>query len=216
MHRNRRHDHATDSTVEPGEFLLVAQCAGVILSEQPTGVTAMKLRVPLGCVIAIVAFASAQGATQPPISVAKVTTVVERHKGGVGGVVVDQLGYVYIGDFQENIWKLNPVDNELTLHASGLYGASGNTFDKNGNLYQGNFYGQSVSRISRAGQVTTVLAENLDGPVGMIFDTEGSLLICNCLAWILLLTEEFRDEITYYRSTCLVTGSFNPIAGETI
>jgi sugar lactone lactonase YvrE len=140
----------------------------------------MNFRILLAGFLAIFAFAAAHGATKPPISVATVTTVVERHKGGVGGLVVDQLGYVYIADFQENVWKLNPIGNELTLHASGLYGASGNVFDKNGNLYQGNFYGHSVSRISRAGQVTTVLAENLDGPVGMVFDSEGNLLICSC------------------------------------
>lgn len=140
----------------------------------------MHTRVLLAGLFALFTVAGANGATQPPLLKANVTTVVASHKGGVGGVVTDQLGYVYIADFHEHVWRLNPVDNQLTRYATGLYGASGNTFDKNGNLYQGNFYGHSISRISRTGDVTSVATENLNGPVGMVFDEAGNLLICSC------------------------------------
>jgi len=78
------------------------------------------------------------------------------------------------------VWRLNPADNNLSLYASGLYGASGNTFDRNGSLYQASYFGHSIDRISRSGAVTTVITENLDGPVGMVFDAAGNLLICSC------------------------------------
>ncbi len=140
----------------------------------------MNARFQLTGLVAIFAFSASDAATETPILRAEVTTLVERHDGGVGGVVVDKLGVVYIGDFHEIVWRLNPVDNKLTEFATGLYGASGNTFDKNGNLYQANFYGHSITRLSRSGERTTVLADGLDGPVGMVFDSAGNLFICSC------------------------------------
>jgi streptogramin lyase len=140
----------------------------------------MKARVLLTGFLTLFVFAAAHGAAKSPILEANVTTVIGKHDGGVGGIVVDKLGYVYIADFHEKVWRLNPVNNELTLHASGLYGASGNTFDRNGNLYQASFFGHSISRISRSGVLAPVLAENLNGPVGMVFDKAGNLLICSC------------------------------------
>ncbi|MEJ2086093.1 MAG: hypothetical protein P8Y44_10515, partial [Acidobacteriota bacterium] len=115
-----------------------------------------------------------------PITEARVTTVIENHAGWVGGVTVDQLGYVYVADFRENVWRFDPVSEEMAVFASNLYGASGNTFDRNGNLYQANFYGHSVERIARDGTTTTVADTDLAGPVGMVFDSHGNLLMCNC------------------------------------
>ncbi len=140
----------------------------------------MNTRVLLSGFLVLIAFSAAHGAVKSPLLKANVATVIDSHSGGVGGVVVDQLGYVYVADFHEKVWRLNPVGNQLELYASGLYGASGNTFDKNGNLYQANYYGHSVTQISRSGALTQVLTENLDGPVGMVFDDEGNLLICSC------------------------------------
>ena len=101
-----------------------------------------------------------------PVQQAEVTTIIENHQGGVGGVVSDQMGYVYVADFLETVWRLNPADMNLGSYASGSYGASGNTFDKNGNLYQANYFGQSIDRITRSGERTTVISEGLAGPVG--------------------------------------------------
>ena len=140
----------------------------------------MNARGLLTVLLAVLAMAAAQGADGPPIHEASVTTVVKQHRGGVGGVVVDQLGFVYVADFHENVWRLDPANNELSLYSSGLYGASGNTFDRNGNLYQANFYGHSIQKISRSGEMSTVLTDGLNGPVGMVFDDAGNLMICSC------------------------------------
>ncbi len=115
-----------------------------------------------------------------PVQQAEVTTIIENHQGGVGGVVSDQMGYVYVADFLETVWRLNPADTQFNSYASGSYGASGNTFDKNGNLYQANYFGQSIDRITRSGERTTVISEGLAGPVGMTFDSNGNLFICDC------------------------------------
>ena len=64
--------------------------------------------------------------------------------------------------------------------ASGFYGASGITLDKNGNLYQASYYGHSISRVSRTGEVVTVADNGLNGPVGLIFNQANELLVCNC------------------------------------
>jgi len=140
----------------------------------------MIIRVVFSGFLALFALTGAHGAPTPPIAKAEVTTVIDRHNGGVGGLVVDQLGFLYIADFHENVWRYNPADQQVSPHAAGLYGASGNTFDKNGNLYQANFYGHSITRIARSGEQTTVAADNLDGPVGMVFDDAGNLMICSC------------------------------------
>ena len=140
----------------------------------------MNIRILLTVFCAFLASFVAQAADEPPILKANVTTIVDRHDGGVGGVVVDKLGYVYVADFLESVWRLNPVDGHIEAYAAGLYGASGNAFDKNGNLFQANYYGNSVVSISRSGALTTVASDDLDGPVGMVFDDDGNLLICSC------------------------------------
>ena len=119
-------------------------------------------------------------AQEPPPTEAVVTTLVASHPGAVGGVLTDQVGYVYIADFMDTVWRLNPATFEIEKFASGFYGASGNTLDKNGNLYQASYFGHTISRISRAGEVVTVADEGLKGPVGMIFNQANELLVCNC------------------------------------
>ncbi|MGD8288736.1 MAG: tetratricopeptide repeat protein [Gemmatimonadota bacterium] len=99
--------------------------------------------------------------------------------GAVGGVAVDQLGYVHIADFRNAVWRLSP-DGELIKLADGLYGASGNAIGPRGYLYQSSFYGNYVSRISRTGEVETWAAEGLSGPVGIAAAPDGSLFVVNC------------------------------------
>ncbi len=118
--------------------------------------------------------------TVPPISEPIVSTIVASHPGAVGGILVDQLGYVYIADFKETVWRLNPNSLEMKPYATGFYGASGNTFDNNGTLYQASYFGHYINRVSRSGEVSTVVDEGLNGPVGLIFNEANELLICNC------------------------------------
>ena len=119
-------------------------------------------------------------AQHSPITEPLVTTVLVSHPGAVGGLLTDQLGYVYIADFADTVWRFNPHTKEMKPFATGFYGASGNTLDKNGNIYQASFYGNSISRISRAGEIVTVAADELNGPVGMVFNQANELLVCNC------------------------------------
>jgi sugar lactone lactonase YvrE len=114
-----------------------------------------------------------------------VTTVLSsdtvRDFGSVGGVVTDALGYVYFADFQNSVWRLRP-DGGVDRFADGLYGGSGNGIGPRGELYQSNFNGNYVSRISRDGRTETWVDEGLSGPVGIAVNPEGELFVCNCSA----------------------------------
>jgi len=99
--------------------------------------------------------------------------------GAVGGVTVDALGYVYVADFRNSVWRLSP-DGQLIELATGLYGASGNAIGPRGYLYQSSFYGNYVSRISRTGEVETFASEGLSGPVGIAAAPSGDLFVANC------------------------------------
>ena len=108
-----------------------------------------------------------------------VFTVVDSIAGAVGGVTVDRAGNVYVADFGDNVWRVKP-DGRVSLFASGFYGASGNTIDSQGNLFQANFYGNSISRVTRTGEHEVYVSEGLQGPVGLVFDARGNLYVNNC------------------------------------
>jgi sugar lactone lactonase YvrE len=99
--------------------------------------------------------------------------------GAVGGVAVDALGFVYVADFRNAVWRLSP-DGEVERFADGLYGASGNAIGPRGYLYQSSFNGNFVSRISRTGEVETWVDEGLSGPVGIAASPEGELFVVSC------------------------------------
>jgi len=69
----------------------------------------------------------------PPVSVRaeteirSLTGIIEAHQ--VGGVTIDLVGNIYVADFRDLVWKITP---------EGLYGASGNAIDSEGNLLQSN------------------------------------------------------------------------------
>ena len=80
--------------------------------------------------------------------------------GAVGGVTVDALGYVYIADFQNSVWRITP-QGEVDRFADGLYGASGNAVGPRGWLYQSSFNGNALMRISRTGEASGSEAQAL-------------------------------------------------------
>ncbi len=96
----------------------------------------------------------------------------------LGGVTVDRLGFVYVSNFREAVWKISPA-GEVKLLTDGLYGASGNTIDAKGNLFQANFFSHSIVKIDRFGQITTYMEKGLNGPVGLVFDQAQNLYVCN-------------------------------------
>jgi len=74
------------------------------------------------------------------------TGIIEGHQ--VGGVTIDLLDNIYVAGFGDLVWKITP-EGERQVFASGLYGASDNAIDNEGNLSQSNFYGNSINKINR-------------------------------------------------------------------
>ena len=106
------------------------------------------------------------------------TGLIEGH--AVGGVTIDALGNIYVADFGETVWKITP-EGERHVFASGLYGASGNAIDNEGNLLQANFYGDSITKIDRKGQATPFVTSGLSGPVGIAVNKQtGDMYVANC------------------------------------
>ncbi|NRB48833.1 MAG: tetratricopeptide repeat protein [Saprospiraceae bacterium] len=96
----------------------------------------------------------------------------------LGGVTVDRLGFVYVANFHDAVWKISPK-GETKLLTDGLYGSSGNAIDGRGDLYQANFIAHSIVRIDRFGQISPFIDEGLSGPVGLVFDSDQNLYVCN-------------------------------------
>jgi DNA-binding beta-propeller fold protein YncE len=106
------------------------------------------------------------------------TEAIEGHS--VGGVTTDALGNIYIADFGEIVWKFTP-EGKRHEFTSGLYGASGNAIDKQGNLLQSNFYGDSIIKIDRKGQAKAFVTSGLSGPVGIAINKQtGDVYVANC------------------------------------
>lgn len=108
---------------------------------------------------------------------------------GTGGVSVNDHGEIFVADFGAilsdaetmgtKVLKLG-VDGRVTVFATGLKGASGNEFDSNGNLFQSNIRGNSISRINETGEVCEFASEGILAPVGIVIDENDDLLIANC------------------------------------
>lgn len=100
--------------------------------------------------------------------------------GRLGGVAVDRLGFIYLSNFGEDVWRITP-DGAVTTLAENLYGASGNAVGPDGALYQAEFYRNRIHRISRSGE-HTIFAESpdLNQPVGIVFDAEDNLVVARC------------------------------------
>ncbi len=106
------------------------------------------------------------------------TGVINGHS--TGGVTTDLVGNIYIADFGDFVWKITP-EGKRHVFASGLYGASGNAIDNEGNLLQSNFYGNSITRIDRKGQTTPFVTSGLSGPVGVAVNRQtGDIYVANC------------------------------------
>ena len=116
-----------------------------------------------------------------------VSTMTESFQAS-GALSVGPNGNVYVADYGEqttlpngiNVYKINHV-GEVSTFATGIRGASGNKFDKSGALYQSSYVDNKVYKINQAGEAT-VFAEgkNLNGPVGIEFDSKGTMYVANC------------------------------------
>ncbi len=116
-------------------------------------------------------------------------------RGSLGGVCVDRLGFVYVANFRDKLWRIDP-EGEVTLLSDALYGASGNAVDSRGRLYQSNFQGHTISRIWRDGRIEPFATDGLQGPVGIAINAGDSLFVCNCQGnTISRVTPEGRVEL---------------------
>src|SRR5262249_12045115 len=87
---------------------------------------------------------------------------------------------IYVADFGDFVWKITP-EGERHVFASGLYGASGNAIDKEGNLLQSNFYSDSITKIDRKGQAKSFVTSGLSGPGGIAINRQtGDVYVANC------------------------------------
>ncbi|HSR52376.1 MAG TPA: alpha/beta fold hydrolase [Acidobacteriota bacterium] len=99
--------------------------------------------------------------------------------GRLGGVAVDQEGFVYVSNFWSKVWKVAP-DGEVTLLSQAVRGSSGNAVDQDGNLLQASFADNRILRITPDGTASDFVTEGLNGPVGLTVDSNGNLYVCNC------------------------------------
>jgi sugar lactone lactonase YvrE len=140
----------------------------------------------VGLAVALLALgAGPAGAQVPGLPPDTVSTLFRSDSisgfGAVGGIASDALGYLYVADFRNSVWRISP-EGDVERFADGLYGASGNAVGPRGHLFQSSFHGNYVSRISRTGEVERWVEEGLSGPVGIAVDAAGNLFVCNCSA----------------------------------
>ncbi len=107
----------------------------------------------------------------------QVFTLTDAIVGGASDVSVDRMGVIYVATFDERVYKIRS-DGVPEIFASGIYGATGNTLDPLGNLYQLNFFGDYVTRIDRHGN-QEFLADGLASPMGVSYH-DSSLYVANC------------------------------------
>ena len=119
--------------------------------------------------------------------------------GAVGGVVADGMGFVYVADFRNAVWRISP-DGEVDKFADGLYGASGNAIGPRDYLYQSSFNGNYVARISRTGEVETYADEGLSGPVGITANPDGEIFVVNCTGGTISKIDGSRRVTEFARS----------------
>jgi hypothetical protein len=100
-------------------------------------------------------------------------------RGQLGGMAIDRLGFIYVANFADAIWRISP-DGEVKLLSDGMYGSSGIAVDRAGNVYQADFFGHTIHKIDRFGNISRYATEGLSGPVGIIFDNDDNLVVCNC------------------------------------
>lgn len=77
------------------------------------------------------------------------------------------------------VYTITP-EGEQRVFATGFLGASGNAFDAKGNLFQANLRGNSISKVTPSGQVSTFVTDGIIAPVGIAIDDADNLYVANC------------------------------------
>lgn len=106
-----------------------------------------------------------------------------------GGVTFGPDGNVYVSDFgpalgtasvNTKVYKLTYGTWEVNEFAAGFSGASGATFDSQGNFYQSNPSGARISKVSTNGvlNLNWVTSGINGGPIGITSDNNDNLYVC--------------------------------------
>lgn len=119
----------------------------------------------------------------------QVTTITPEIKGS-GGLSLDAVGNLIIADFGDFLSFSDPdglpndvsimdSDFNISQYSTGFIGASGNSFDNNGVLYQSDIRANAIYKII-GGVRTFVTSTGISAPVGITFDSQDNFYVCNC------------------------------------
>ena len=107
-----------------------------------------------------------------------------------GGVSVAPNGDIYVSHFgplpfvpgQEgrNIYKVSPEGNVFLFAEDVVLVGTGNTFDSQGNLYQGSFQENKVIKLNNQGNIIDNNFASANGSVGVLAIENDTILICSC------------------------------------
>jgi len=118
----------------------------------------------------------------------EVTTIAEIDSS-TGGVTAGADGHLYVADIGAppgfggtTVYRVS-LEGEVEVFAEDplLGGASGNTVDPDGFLFQSAFTGRRVNRIAADGTVTPFAEERIAGPVGIVPDGAGGIYFADCM-----------------------------------
>jgi len=138
----------------------------------------MALPGLIGVLLCMPAIFAASAHESSRLSIHALTPIIEGHQ--VGGVAIDLAGSLYVADFGDVVWRITP-EGKREVFTSGLYGASGNAIDAQGNLLQSSYYGNFITKVDRLGHATPLVTTGLQGPVGIAIDRKsGDLYVANC------------------------------------
>ena len=118
-----------------------------------------------------------------------VSTITPQFKGS-GGLCLDQTGNLYIADFGDFLGVpdtdglpnvISKLDAEMVLseYSTNFVRASGNAFDGNEVLHQADIGVSAIYKVI-GGVRTFFTSTGISNPVGLAFDNNDNLYVCNC------------------------------------
>lgn len=130
-------------------------------------------------IVMLISILSVNLQAQLPKLEVKVSSFTDTLVGRVGEIDRDVIGNLFVADFGEKVWKVSPT-GQVEVFTNTMYGSSGNALDAQGNLFQAQYYGNTIVKINRyTREVSEVAHKGLVGPVGLAF-LNNELYVCNC------------------------------------